>query len=201
MKRVLLGLLVFFTFCNKIKAQSYEVELTGHIRTNRSSATDCENHFFKTILKFHDGDEQILYQRLYGQENTSFNLYVKYTFKKEKMDKLYNIYFTGARGRGHKCAISNRFFDEYAGISGYCQTTSFVNNGSNQVLSQRNITVKISPIINITPNDPVFSYKGNKDYIDVSVTNDSKGFPSNVYQWEYQIVDYKNGENIDSDNW
>ena len=46
-----------------------------------------------------------------------------------------------------------------------------------------------------------FSYKGNKDYIYVSVLNDSKGFPSNIYQWEYQIVDYKNGKNIDSNKW
>ena len=34
MKSVLLGVLVFFTFCNNIKAQLYEIELTGHIRTN-----------------------------------------------------------------------------------------------------------------------------------------------------------------------
>ena len=201
MKSVLLGVLVFFTFCNNIKAQLYEIELTGHIRTNGRPASNCGRHFFKTILKFHDGDQQVLYQNLQGLNNKSFNLSAKYTFKKEKIDKLYNIYFTGARGRGHKCAISNRFFDEYAGISGYCQTTSFINNSSNQVLSQRNITIKISPIINITPNDPFFSYKGNKDYIYVSVLNDSKGFPSNIYQWEYQIVDYKNGKNIDSNKW
>ena len=116
MKRVLLMVLVFFTFCNNIKAQSYEVELTGHIRTNGRPAPNCGRHFFKTILKFHDGDEQILFQNLYGLEDTHFNLSAKYIFKKEKMDKLYNIYFTGARGRGDKCAISNRFFDEYAGI-------------------------------------------------------------------------------------
>ena len=91
MKSVLLGVLVFFTFCNNIKAQLYEIELTGHIRTNGRPASNCGRHFFKTILKFHDGDQQVLYQNLQGLNNKSFNLSAKYTFKKEKIDKLYNI--------------------------------------------------------------------------------------------------------------
>lgn len=60
---------------------------------------------------------------------------------------------------------------------------------------------EVTPIININPVDPNFSNIGFQDNLTVSVTNGSKGFSSSDYQWEYQMIDFKNGETLSDTSW
>lgn len=204
MKRVLLGLLLFIF--STVWGQKYSVQFKGKVHTVGTAAS-CYKHWFRIHLNFHD--EQYLAVDLTfgsGHENETFNIDKILTFDKKKLDKLYQIWLTGARGRSSAsgCDINSRFFDEYYKFNSGCKKITFSNidkPGSVLVSYLSNIDMIVTPIIKLKQANVLFSSIGYDDSINLSVTDDSKGFSNIDYNWEYQIIDYKNGQNLSNSNW
>lgn len=200
MKKILL-VLFYIGYTTSLFAQNYIVEFKGSVRTSGISVS-CEHEFFAELL-FNDGTKITPFHiGLDNRRNTTFGINSTNILEKNKIDKLYGIRFSGSRGRSGfwgGCKVYSDF-NRYPRIVGQCQKTIFNNlDIEGGVLSYSNIEMFITPIINIST--PIDILQGNDDYAHISVANDSKGFSSDVYQWEYQIIDYKNGENINSNNW
>ena len=199
MKRVLLGLLLFIF--STVWGQKYLVEFKGTVQTVNSYVT-CD-HWFFAKLRFHNNDIFSFYIDLGNKKGHFFNVNSRQEIDKSKMDKLYGIYFTGSRGSNHvgKCKTRD-YFDVYPSVNGKCQKISFSNiDYSRGVLAYSNIDFIVTPIIKIKPVSTLYSSIGYNDNLNLSVTEESKGFSKTDYRWEYQIVDHKNGGSLSNTNW
>ncbi|MGV4497453.1 T9SS type A sorting domain-containing protein, partial [Ornithobacterium rhinotracheale] len=97
--------------------------------------------------------------------------------------------------------------NEQIDINANCQTSmpfsksAYGSKHGCRVWFDINFEIKINPIINISSVDPRYSSIGYSDTKEISVTSDSKGFSSENYNWEYQVVDSKLGETLSDSNW
>lgn len=204
MKRVLL--LMILCSINFLFGQSYKVELPRYMAElfyDSRGNKGCETNEYNITVNTVDGKKYILkesYQAVYFKDETPITISVP---AKVSNISIYSFHHANTR---IGCNGGSAKINEIIKVNSECFTSSFYKMAdgirhNSYVRFTLDFDIRISPIINLTPINPLNSNIGYNDSFSISTLQDSKGFPSSVYNWQYQIIDFKNGGNPIDNSW
>ncbi|MRJ09371.1 T9SS C-terminal target domain-containing protein [Ornithobacterium rhinotracheale] len=205
MKKILLLfiflLLNFFT----LNAQSYNLRIYNYDLDTWTKRGRCGTNEVKINIIFEGGEHMNIYYDGSPRKKKVKEL-LNSTFNK-KISKIEFYAFIHGHARldiGSSCNGKSSKVDIIESIpySG-CEPNGIIrghnDRGSAEISASFNY--QVNPIINISSVDPRYSSIGYNDTKEISVTSDSKGFSSETYNWEYQVVNSKLGETLSDSNW
>ena len=204
MKRVLLGL-VFILF-GKIYGQKYEVNLSNFMAQLyyfSVGAKGCGTNIYFIDVYTIDGRRHRIKESDYNKYFLDQNPVTINVPRKVAYVQVVSFHHAnttigcngGSAGMNEIIHVNNTCFSNnfYKKVDGW--------RNRNYVRFTLNFNIKVTPIIKIKPVASLYRSIGYDDNLNLSVTEESKGFSKTDYRWEYQIVDHKNGESLSSTNW
>lgn len=186
---------------NVVWGQSYRITLDNlHYTMEERTQRGSTNSRIIIKINYNDKTKDILYNRPlpnggYHHESGSYKIIL--ITNKKPTHISYDVFINWKNGNHAKITEYDSSRYKYLKL---CDRLT-INEDFSFKLSNFKYNIEITPIIELKPVNPDFHIIGYSDEKIISVTEESKGFSSNDYHWEYQLVDYKNGEKLSNDKW
>ncbi|WP_425629131.1 T9SS type A sorting domain-containing protein [Cellulophaga lytica] len=198
MKKLFLLFIIFLGVSNSLLSQSYEIKIYDYNYWMTSSGNNvCSDRGTHLTIVYFDGDKEEIYS---GNANRSLSVANLKTIIRQK--RVTKVEFTSffRRRSGITCSGNTSSIDVENTIStSGCAYNGLIQDQETGGSSRSSISFRydIKPLIELeTPPSDLIGYE---DEFDVSVTANSMGFNTSIYNWQYQVVD--NESDISNNNW
>ncbi|TVZ09756.1 putative secreted protein (Por secretion system target) [Cellulophaga sp. RHA_52] len=198
MKKLFLLFIIFLGVSNSLLSQSYELKIYNYVFDEYHDDDRCGTNNLWIDITYYDNTQERIYE-VYNDDKTAALLLTKIVSKRIK-SVFFHSFLHEKGGFPRDCNGDTASLD----ITSTVPTTGCIyqghiqgNDDGGDARLSISLDYDINPVIELeTPPSDLIGYE---DEFDVSVTANSMGFNTSIYNWQYQVVD--NESDISNNNW